>query len=1439
MAAPINLQANLQLNPASLNASAKQVQQALGRITGQASEFQKSLDASTARVFAFGATTAVIAGVGTAFKKLVSTTITVQEELIKVNAILGASAKDFSAFRDAIFNAAKSTGQSFQTVAAGAQELARQGLNAAETAKRLEAAMILTRISGMSAEASVKALTAAINGFTSAGLTAVDVTNKIVAVDTRFAVSADDLAQGFSRAGSTAEDAGVKFDELLGLITAVEQKTSRGGAVIGNAFKSIFTRLSRGDTIDELRALGVEIDASQTGIQKLKALSDAIENISDPTQVSAIKELAGGVYQINVVSAALKDLNSETSIFAEATKASMNAGNDAFERNAELGKSLASQINKLVVTFTSLAERIGSVTLAPLLEDMVGMATKFGDFINKALNPEESGGKFIKGLFSVIGKFLSGPALVIFGQAFLKIFAMVTRFAMDGLKSILSMGSAAEKIANVEQGIVNLLVKDQGLRQKITSTTLTQAQKEQAVIAAIKSQNSLLRQQQALVSSIAASAMRAGVTGVSGSGTFTGKKGRGFAAGFNPYRAEEMEAMSLGASSSVRAYKTNLRGHGPAIVNDQEDIINIGGKDAVIPRYPRGYVPKTYSRQDLEGLSPAQLKSALATQKFQDSSKGVQQYGQKLQRAGGYAAMQKAQAARKLPEYNFNHEYGMIVPEVGGTSVAKVFVSDGGSKGVVGTEQPGPNTVARVQVPIYRLNKSAAKAKTGSQLVDKYTRLFTDDAIKFAHQISGGELPKPRVSSEISKTLNKGSATSAAGSIFESGVASMLKDGDFADFQKRAVGSLMDFRGPSVRKLRGNNVNPFNIPNNTTGLEAKYSSKLATGAAEKIYKIQGLGQKAFKLKKSKGKAAGHIPRLAKGFLPSFPKTKTVGDTSYKRSVDKLGNVTYKAAGAVDKFGTKAMLAGMGLSMASAGLDAFAAKLEEGGNAGGALIASAGSSAAMLGSMGMMISPVVGAFAALAGAAFSLIDKFTTARDKISEENKRGKELDAHRKRTQNRIEKHRSMYSSLGFENSRDVNNVAKDMAKQHPEFRDYTKRLKELNRILNDSKTTHGNYLKAEKDLAEVTKQVAEAREKIREWEFTKIQIEKTRQAKEDRIQMAKDRIAKNERAIQEANTYADSAKSILGAMGGPRAASLAKRFDQNKDIYAINSALTNMEKARTAIEEATDEKGKKEASRALAQAGQDFKDSVIKAATNMKVQMKEMLNRSKEIQKEIDQNRFQQVQTSFGGLADTFNANKIDMNKIDTLGANIRSSKDPAFKAQAAAEMRAMMSGISPVLQDMILKKQGLSAEDMFRSQIQNIFGDSISKKEREEMVQKMMEESGGKAIDMLNEEAKILKKDMNDLSVSFANLKKNFDFEGIVTNIDKMDKSLTDATKNIGNLAQATNKVTDIATQVTNATTEMTQWAETNNRVIGSLNVRVLELERRERELKDSLR
>ena len=608
--------ADLRIDPKSLNSTSKQVKQALGRITGQASEFQKSLDASTARVFAFGATTTVLNGVSQSFRALIKSTVDVQKRLTEINAIFQQSEAVINSFREAIFRVAQETGQAFSTVADAAAELARQGLSAEETANRLKAALILTRISGLGAEDSVKTLTAAINGFTSAALTAEEVTNKIVAVDTAFAVSAEDLAQGLARAGSTAEDAGVSFDQLLGLITAVEQRTARGGAVIGNAFKSIFTRLSRGTTISELQDLGVEIDASQSGIEKLNALSKAIEGIADPTTVSKIKELAGGVFQINVVSAALKDLSSETSAFTRATQEAATASDDAFRRNAELNKTLAAQINELIAGLTNLGSKIGSITFGPILENLLGVANKITSTLNNLFS-EEDGSTIAKGLLKGIGSFISGPGLVLVTSAFLKIVQLVTKFAIEGFRTVSQIGSATEKIRQIETGIVQLLSQDENLRNLIASSTATQAQKEQAVIQAIKTENALLTQQEVLLRRIASLAAAKGVTGFSSSSGFTGGGGRRFSAGYIPnfarqeFKMEEAEARALGATPSVKAKKSKgTIGGRKFIMNNQEvEIPNFGknGDSAVIPRYAKGFIPnfvqdpiEKYSKSDAE-----------------------------------------------------------------------------------------------------------------------------------------------------------------------------------------------------------------------------------------------------------------------------------------------------------------------------------------------------------------------------------------------------------------------------------------------------------------------------------------------------------------------------------------------------------------------------------------------------------------------------------------------------------------------------------------------------------------------------------------------------------------------------------------------------------------------------------------------------------------------
>lgn len=72
-------------------------------------------------------------------------------------------------------------------------------------------------------------------------------TNKLGKLYAEFAILDTDLIEALERVGSSAQDAGVSFEQLIALITLIQQKTARGGSVIGNSLKSIFTKIQRKD----------------------------------------------------------------------------------------------------------------------------------------------------------------------------------------------------------------------------------------------------------------------------------------------------------------------------------------------------------------------------------------------------------------------------------------------------------------------------------------------------------------------------------------------------------------------------------------------------------------------------------------------------------------------------------------------------------------------------------------------------------------------------------------------------------------------------------------------------------------------------------------------------------------------------------------------------------------------------------------------------------------------------------------------------------------------------------------------------------------------------------------------------------------------------------------------------------------------------------------
>jgi hypothetical protein len=121
----------------------------LGKIRADADEFTKSIEASNARVIAFGASVAVINGISRAFRELVSTTIRVEKTLTDINVVLNTSQANLQKFGDGIFKVAKNTAQSFEVAAEAALEFSRQGLSTEETLRRVNDSLILTRLTGL------------------------------------------------------------------------------------------------------------------------------------------------------------------------------------------------------------------------------------------------------------------------------------------------------------------------------------------------------------------------------------------------------------------------------------------------------------------------------------------------------------------------------------------------------------------------------------------------------------------------------------------------------------------------------------------------------------------------------------------------------------------------------------------------------------------------------------------------------------------------------------------------------------------------------------------------------------------------------------------------------------------------------------------------------------------------------------------------------------------------------------------------------------------------------------------------------------------------------------------------------------------------------------------------------------------------------------------
>ena len=897
MAINLNVQGNTQPLEAAVQAAVNRIRktpikitvddkgatQPLGNMKRGADEFSKSMEAANARIIAFGASMAIINGVSDAFKAMVKNVVEVEKALADINVVMGLSATNLDKFSSGLFKVAKETAASFDVAAAAATEYARQGLKVEETLKRTKDALILTRLTGMDSANAVKALTAAMNTYGDQIKDTTQLVSKFAAVDVQFAVSAEDFADAISRTGQAAKSAGVDIDELVGLVTAAQQQTARGGKVIGNSFKTIFTRIGRTDTLNQLENLGIavrDVEGRTLGAKRiLTDLANTFDHLSE-AQKAQIAQTVGGVFQINVLKAVLSDAAKQNGILANATQISAGATDEAITKNEQLRQTMAAMASETGLALKEVSAQIGEIMLAPGMEKILNIVKSMTEGVGDMLGTGEGAGNtFAKGFLKGLGNIITGPGLVVMVAVFTKLLIKAVQYARDSLKSLIGVTSEAQKQKAIQTSLVTLFGQNAALNKEMLRTDISRTEKEKIILSLLKAQvmeanalNSLTKQMSTTLYS-------------KGYGANLAPR-RGKAGGHIPNFADpERQQAARGGYAAGTIRSMNMPGEGSVIYNSAEKVKNFKGmsQPAIMPPHS-SKAGKNYQQAfgSIHGFDPYAAGGYIPN--FARGGKGM---GSKPRiDLSNPAIMQEVDRKTKYLNAGSSNYIGLSA-SLGPDQPKQTFYVAGGS----GTDSGIFNQKGRAFYKKAAMQRAAPRKidvefKSLDEKDERKGRQRYDDEINDKLQkrsaiIASGMLKtfgySKMTPSAVQQDLPKNKMSTVAGHIFEAVTKSVLRsvgaEAAIPDKENELIDLLPN---QELYKLFG-----VDKGKGSSGAEAKINTNLKNvmGFARKIYSSDPTTKTPLDLKSlpaKKNKAYGHIPNFADPLSDAIGREKAAG-----------------------------------------------------------------------------------------------------------------------------------------------------------------------------------------------------------------------------------------------------------------------------------------------------------------------------------------------------------------------------------------------------------------------------------------------------------------------------------------------------------------------------------------------------------------------------------
>jgi TP901 family phage tail tape measure protein len=266
-------------------------------------------------------------------------------------------------------------------------------------------ATLMSNVSELSAIEAGEALISTMNAFNIEAEESIRIVDAFNEVDNNFAVSTKQLAEGLSKTASTAKTFGVTMEESVGHITAISAVTQESGKIIGNALKTIYSRITTMDDAETiLNSVNVQIKDMEGNVRPvqdiLSDLGSKWDELSD-AQRQQIGVTLAGRYQLSRFLAMMNNWD----MAIEATTTALTSQGSAMRENDKYLESFEARINQLKVGFTELALSVGDAILSDGMMTLIELGKSLAQVVTDLIDKFGALPALFLAIAGVMGKF--------------------------------------------------------------------------------------------------------------------------------------------------------------------------------------------------------------------------------------------------------------------------------------------------------------------------------------------------------------------------------------------------------------------------------------------------------------------------------------------------------------------------------------------------------------------------------------------------------------------------------------------------------------------------------------------------------------------------------------------------------------------------------------------------------------------------------------------------------------------------------------------------------------------------------------------------------------------------------------------------------------------------------------------------------------------------